>query len=613
MSAELREGGGGAAAASASAAGVGILAADYRVHIHDVCRKLLVERHRAKALQDGVPSLSDLAGIDVLLVWTASWRSDSESTEYDRRKTGNLLADFVDNGGSVVMCYTNPEPSGRWAEEKYSPFAVQGVYLVKAMPPTEVACRGLGDVTIGGPVWVNRVKLQPRAGGRASVDCCRWPGPGRQHREGLVATRVAAAAGHGGVVALNVYPPSRDAQSAPAATLWSSSQTDLRPLFKAAIASAAGLTRGASNAVAAEEDGSGGDGAPSAISAAEVQEVLRIAISRGVPLWNAGQQAECTAIYLATCRALCEIDVRLAAAANKAAREDANRGGWTLRHAMDAVLRSIATGAGLENHHADEIEGYRTIRDAFDAILLESDSDHDDESIEEDEEEEEDAGEEVWRDPAAGEVAARLVCPITQRVMKDPVICADGNTYERSAILRWFRTKAVSPMTNLPIDTSVVPNLAVKEEIAEYRQRAMSNGSAAEADEVAAAPAADAANVVGEAELSNFVVTEDDAASLPPPAYSPTVEVKPGEGKDSPCVDVAIGKWLQELGLKPGHIAAVAPWINATGATEPRELADLLEDAEEGLPAIDAIVAALPLAKRKSFRRSLDKVANQAD
>ena len=145
------------------------------------------------------------------------------------------------------MCYTNPEPSGRWAEEKYSPFAVQGVYLVKAMPPTEVACRGLGDVTIGGPVWVNRVKLQPRAGGRASVDCCRWPSPGRQHGEGLVATRVAAAAGHGGVVALNVYPPSRDAQSAPAATLWSSSQTDLRPLFKAAIASAAGLTRGASN------------------------------------------------------------------------------------------------------------------------------------------------------------------------------------------------------------------------------------------------------------------------------------------------------------------------------------------------------------------------------
>ena len=30
------------------------------------------------------------------------------------------------------------------------------------------------------------------------------------------------------------------------------------------------------------------------------------------------------------------------------------------------------------------------------------------------------------------------ICPITQCVMTDPVFTADGNTYERAAIERWF-------------------------------------------------------------------------------------------------------------------------------------------------------------------------------
>ena len=46
-------------------------------------------------------------------------------------------------------------------------------------------------------------------------------------------------------------------------------------------------------------------------------------------------------------------------------------------------------------------------------------------------------------------VPARFYCPITQELFVDPVICADGNTYERSALEKWFNHgKRTSPTTN---------------------------------------------------------------------------------------------------------------------------------------------------------------------
>ncbi len=40
-----------------------------------------------------------------------------------------------------------------------------------------------------------------------------------------------------------------------------------------------------------------------------------------------------------------------------------------------------------------------------------------------------------------------ITCPITQDVMKDPVQGNDGQTYERSAIVRWLNEKGISPQT----------------------------------------------------------------------------------------------------------------------------------------------------------------------
>ena len=39
------------------------------------------------------------------------------------------------------------------------------------------------------------------------------------------------------------------------------------------------------------------------------------------------------------------------------------------------------------------------------------------------------------------DVAADLLCPITQELPFDPVIAKDGKIYERTAILEWFRKK----------------------------------------------------------------------------------------------------------------------------------------------------------------------------
>lgn len=56
-----------------------------------------------------------------------------------------------------------------------------------------------------------------------------------------------------------------------------------------------------------------------------------------------------------------------------------------------------------------------------------------------------------------------ICCPITLEVMRDPVIAADGHTYEREAIDEWLRTTKESPVTGQPMDAqTLIPNLAIK-------------------------------------------------------------------------------------------------------------------------------------------------------
>ena len=50
-------------------------------------------------------------------------------------------------------------------------------------------------------------------------------------------------------------------------------------------------------------------------------------------------------------------------------------------------------------------------------------------------------------------------CPITREPMRDPVVAADGHTYERSAIVRWLKNSDKSPLTGSVLShKNLVPN-----------------------------------------------------------------------------------------------------------------------------------------------------------
>jgi hypothetical protein len=65
-----------------------------------------------------------------------------------------------------------------------------------------------------------------------------------------------------------------------------------------------------------------------------------------------------------------------------------------------------------------------------------------------------------------------FVCPITHELMVDPVLAADGFTYERHAITKWIAANTKSPMTNQELDTSALfPNRILKSQIREWSER----------------------------------------------------------------------------------------------------------------------------------------------
>lgn len=54
-------------------------------------------------------------------------------------------------------------------------------------------------------------------------------------------------------------------------------------------------------------------------------------------------------------------------------------------------------------------------------------------------------------------------CPITMDIMRDPVMCADGHTYDRIAIESWLLTHDTSPLTNKTLPhTHLLPNHALR-------------------------------------------------------------------------------------------------------------------------------------------------------
>uniref|UniRef100_A0A8C7YQE5 WD repeat, SAM and U-box domain-containing protein 1 n=1 Tax=Oryzias sinensis TaxID=183150 RepID=A0A8C7YQE5_9TELE len=71
------------------------------------------------------------------------------------------------------------------------------------------------------------------------------------------------------------------------------------------------------------------------------------------------------------------------------------------------------------------------------------------------------------------EAPDHFLCPITRELMKDPVIAADGFSYERESIESWIRGKhKTSPMTNLPLRTTLLtPNRSLKMAITHWNSQ----------------------------------------------------------------------------------------------------------------------------------------------
>ena len=71
-------------------------------------------------------------------------------------------------------------------------------------------------------------------------------------------------------------------------------------------------------------------------------------------------------------------------------------------------------------------------------------------------------------------------CPITQDFMRDPVMAADGQTYERDAITQWLQSHNTSPYTGAILSSKELkPNWAIKQMMESYFNPPLTGTSAA--------------------------------------------------------------------------------------------------------------------------------------
>ena len=62
-----------------------------------------------------------------------------------------------------------------------------------------------------------------------------------------------------------------------------------------------------------------------------------------------------------------------------------------------------------------------------------------------------------------------FLCAIMHQTMEDPVICADGHSYDRAAISKWLSSHATSPKTGLPLEhINLIPNHTLRGSIEKF-------------------------------------------------------------------------------------------------------------------------------------------------
>ncbi len=73
-----------------------------------------------------------------------------------------------------------------------------------------------------------------------------------------------------------------------------------------------------------------------------------------------------------------------------------------------------------------------------------------------------------------GGLSELLICPIIQEMMTDPVVAADGHSYERAAIAQWIETRGartLSPMTGVRLAHLELQDNFVLRSVIEHAQQ----------------------------------------------------------------------------------------------------------------------------------------------
>ncbi|CAG9320662.1 unnamed protein product [Blepharisma stoltei] len=69
-------------------------------------------------------------------------------------------------------------------------------------------------------------------------------------------------------------------------------------------------------------------------------------------------------------------------------------------------------------------------------------------------------------------IPKNYLCPITQEIMEDPVVAADGRTYERAAIMHWFERNDISPVTGKNLKhKNLVENCRLASKISKFNEK----------------------------------------------------------------------------------------------------------------------------------------------
>ena len=70
----------------------------------------------------------------------------------------------------------------------------------------------------------------------------------------------------------------------------------------------------------------------------------------------------------------------------------------------------------------------------------------------------------MFEDFCDGDLPKAFLCPLTDRIMEDPVVISTGQSFEKKAILVWFgRGRSTDPITGKKLVTKdLVPNINLR-------------------------------------------------------------------------------------------------------------------------------------------------------